>query len=70
MEIKRIKGANMGIDLCSEHVSWEQDKCPWNTKEEVNKHRCAVKDISICPYFLGVERKDTVLCSYPHKLND
>lgn len=60
----------MDIDLTSEDISWEQDKCPWNRADESNRHRCAVKDISICPYFMGIERLDTVLCSYPHKMND
>ena len=46
-------------------MSWECDKCPWN-----EKHKCAVKNISICKYFREVlvdKDKgilDTVLCGY------
>lgn len=66
-EIKKLKGANMDIDLVSEKsaIQWKQDLCPWNREESTNEHKCAVKNISICPYFCGVEYLDTVLCSYP-----
>lgn len=30
-----------------------------------NKHKCAVKSTSLCKYFSGIEKGDTVLCSYP-----
>jgi len=59
----------MDISL-TEEASWHMDKCPWNVEEETNKHKCAVKGTFICPYFMGVERKDIVLCTYPNKLND
>jgi hypothetical protein len=66
--IRKLKGANMDIDLATPHgdIAWEQDGCPWNTAEQTNTHRCAVKNISICPYFCGVEYIDTVLCCYPN----
>ena len=66
--IRKLRGANMDIDLATpaEHIAWEQDRCPWNVAEQTNAHRCAVKNVSICPYFCGVEYLDTVLCSYPH----
>jgi hypothetical protein len=69
--IHKPKGANMDIDLITprDDISWEQDACPWNAVEESQKHRCAVKNISICPYFRGIEHLDTVLCSYPKKLD-
>jgi hypothetical protein len=68
-KIKKLKGANMDIDLATPEVKihWEQDKCPWNLKEKTEKHKCAVKNDSICPYFCGIEYPDKVLCSYPHK---
>ena len=69
--IHKLKGANMDIDLATppEDIGWKQDACPWNTAEETNEHHCAVKNTSICPYFHGVEYLDTLLCSYPEKLN-
>ncbi len=67
--IKKLKGANMDIDLVTEKsdIPWKQDSCPWNKEEGTNEHRCAVKNISICPYFCGIEYLDNVLCSFPHK---
>lgn len=63
----KLKGANMDIDLVTdpEKINWKQDKCPWNEKENSNKHKCAIKNISICKYFKGIEFLDTVICSYP-----
>jgi len=66
--IKKLDGANMDIDLTSrDKVSWKQIKCPWNEAEKNNKHKCAVKNISICKYFCGIEYLDNVLCCYPEK---
>ena len=73
--IKKLDGANMDIDLITspEKISWKQDKCPWNIAEKTNKYRCALKNVSICPYFCGIEYLDNVLCCYPaknpHKIN-
>ena len=66
--IKRLKGANMDIDLASPKgsIAWEQDGCPWNQAEGTSTHKCAVKSVSICPYFCGVEYLDALLCSYPN----
>ncbi|MFO7585364.1 MAG: hypothetical protein R6W69_11590 [Anaerolineales bacterium] len=66
--IRRLAGANMDIDLASPpgSIAWSQQKCPWNEAEKTDAHRCAVKNISLCPYFCGVEYLDTLLCSYPH----
>ena len=68
-EIKELKGANMDIDLAtkSDDISWEQDQCPWNKANNTTKHKCAVKNVSICKYFCGIKYLDTVLCSYPNK---
>ena len=67
-EIIKLGGANMDIDLVSEDkTSWKQMKCPWNEKEGTKEHKCAVKNISICPYFCGIEYLDVVLCCYPNK---
>jgi hypothetical protein len=69
-EIKRFDGANMDIDLVSQDkTSWKQMQCPWNEAEGVNVHKCAVKNVSICRYFCGIEYLDNVLCSYPNKNN-
>lgn len=56
----------MDIDLTTNtsDISWEQDECPWNKEENTKEHKCAVKNVSICKYFCGVERLDTVLCDY------
>lgn len=65
--IHKLKGANMDIDLatpCAD-IAWQQDACPWNQAESTNAHRCAVKNVSICPHFRGVEYMDTLLCNYP-----
>ncbi len=66
--IKKLDGANMDIDLTTENndISWDQDKCPWNEAENSNEHKCAIKNISICPYFCGIEYLDNVLCCYPN----
>lgn len=63
--MKELRGANMDIDLLrSKDVSWAQDKCPWNEAEQTSKHKCAVKDISLCPYFKGIKYPDLVCCTY------
>lgn len=68
-KIIKLKGANMDIDLVTDEksIDWEQDKCPWNKIEKTNEHKCAVKNISICSYFCGVEYEDTLLCCYPNQ---
>ena len=70
-EIKELKGANFDIDLTTppENITWKQDKCPWNEAESIDKHKCALKNVSICPYFCGIKLLDTILCSYPEKRN-
>ena len=67
--IQKLKGANMDIDLASppDSIAWQQAMCPWNMAEETDGHKCAVKNISICPYFCGVEYLDTLLCCYPNE---
>ena len=67
--IKKLRGANMDIDLATPQaeIAWKQDACPWNATETTILHRCAVKNISICPYFCGIEYFDTLLCCYPHE---
>ena len=64
--IRKLRGANMDIDLATPpgEIAWEQDACPWNLAEGAHDHRCAVKNVSICPYFRGVEYLDTLLCGY------
>ncbi len=66
--ITRLAGANMDIDLATspEQISWQQDECPWNVAEGTHAHKCAVKNVSLCRYFRGVEYPDTLLCCYPH----
>ena len=66
--IKKLKGANMDIDLIqNKDVAWEQDKCPWNESEKSNNHKCAIKNVSICKHFRGIEKPDRVLCDYVNK---
>lgn len=69
MTMNKLHGANMDIDLTTPvgEIEWEQDACPWNVADGVNTHRCAVKNVSICEYFCGIEALDTVLCSYQNK---
>ncbi|MFN2150795.1 MAG: hypothetical protein ACK2T5_04300 [Anaerolineales bacterium] len=66
--IRKLSGANMDIDLTtpSGQIEWQQDACPWNQAENTNQHKCALKNVSICPYFRGIEYLDVVLCSYPN----
>jgi hypothetical protein len=68
-QIRKLKGANMDIDLATRlgSIAWEQDHCPWNEAEQMNAHKCAVKNVSICPCLCGVEYFDTLLCCYPNK---
>jgi len=66
--MKRLKGGNLDIDLLGDtKVDWEQDQCPWNEKDKSQEHKCAVKNISLCRYFRGVEHPDVILCNYPNK---
>jgi hypothetical protein len=61
--IGKLSGANMDIDLVSQaDTAWKQTECPWKSAENVRSHRCALKNVSICPYFCGVEYLDVVLC--------
>jgi len=71
-EVRELGGANMDIDLIqNKKMSWKCDKCPWNEAENTDKHKCAVKNISLCDYFRGIkvdkvkDRWDIVLCAYP-----
>ncbi len=59
----------MDIDQATPNgeIAWKQDRCPWNEAEATDTHKCAVKNVSICPYFCGVEYLDTLLCCYPNK---
>ena len=68
-KIRKLKGANMDIDLATTPgtISWQQERCPWNEAEGTDIHKCAVKNVSICPYFRGVEYIDTLLCCYPNE---
>jgi hypothetical protein len=65
--INKLVGANMDIDLATpaNQISWSQEKCPWNARESNDQHHCAVKNVSICPYFCGVEYPDSLLCCFP-----
>ena len=67
--IRKLSGANMDIDMATptDDIPWQQDECPWNRAEGTQEHRCAVKNISICRYFCGVEYLDTLLCCYPEE---
>jgi len=67
--ITKLSGANMDIDLTTPtgDIPWEQETCPWNAAEQTAAHRCAVKNVSICPYFCGMEYLDVILCCYPHE---
>jgi hypothetical protein len=68
-KIRKLKGANMDIDLATPQgkIAWEQDGCPWNEAEGTDIHKCAVKNVSICPFFCAVEYIDTLLCCYPNE---
>ncbi|MBU1198916.1 MAG: hypothetical protein KKF46_05795 [Nanoarchaeota archaeon] len=67
-KILSLKGADMDIDLIhNSDLDWKQDKCPWNELEGTDKHKCAVKNTSICKYFRGIKKPDTVLCGFSGK---
>lgn len=63
--VKKIIGANMDIDFSNPNFG--NSCCPWNSDENTDIHKCAVKDTSICKYFCGIQYLDSVLCSYPHE---
>ncbi|MCX6766001.1 MAG: hypothetical protein NT136_03520 [Candidatus Moranbacteria bacterium] len=68
IKFRHLKGANMDIDLISnKKIHWKQDDCPWNVEEKSKKHKCAVKNVSICKYFKGIEYLDIVICAYNKK---
>jgi len=59
--MRRIGGANMDIDFSkTKGMDWMPGECPWG-----KNYKCAVKNTSICKYFEGVEKWDTLLCGYP-----
>lgn len=65
--MKKLKVANIDIDLISsKKINWKQDKCPWN-EEETEIHKCAVKNTSLCKYFKGIKYPDIILCDYKKK---
>ena len=68
-KVRKLSGANMDIDLTSEEsdIHWQQAVCPWNKEDNTKEHKCAVKNISICKFFCGIEYLDSVLCSYPYE---
>ena len=68
MGMRKLSGSNMDIDLVTDagKIAWKQEPCPWNEEEHTQEHQCAVKNISICPYFCGIEYLDSVLCCYPN----
>jgi len=65
--MNRLTGANMDIDLTTPagRIAWSQARCPWNEAAGSEAHACALKNVSICRYFCGIEYPDTVLCCYP-----
>jgi hypothetical protein len=71
-KIKQLSGANMDIDLASAQsdIHWKQSSCPWNQAENTSEHKCAVKNISLCDYFCGIQYLDSVLCSYPYEASE
>ena len=62
---KKLDGANMDIDLFTneKNIHWKQDKCPWNGADG-QLHKCAVKNVSLCEYFWGIEKPDKIICLY------
>lgn len=66
--VKKLRGANLDIDFSN--ADFGSSKCPWNEAEGTSDHKCAVKNVSICAYFCGVQYLDSVLCSYPHPCLD
>jgi len=66
--LRKLSGANMDIDLTTPkgQIEWQQDQCPWNQADGHDQHKCAIKNVSICPYFRGIEYLDVVLCNYPN----
>jgi len=69
IKIRSLDGANMDIDLVTpeDDIPWTQDPCPWNEADGTVEHHCAVKNVSICPYFCGIKYADNVLCCYPNE---
>ncbi len=64
--IRKLKGGNLDLDLIPNSlVAWEQDQCPWNQVDKSTTHKCAIKNVSMCDYFEGIEAPDIVLCSFP-----
>ena len=70
LPVRKLSGANMDIDLTTpgDQIDWNQDQCPWNWAENTDQHKCAVKNVSICRYFLGVEYLDNVVCNYQNNV--
>ena len=63
--MKKLKGADMDIDLIPDpNISWKKSVCPWNAADGTNSHKCALKSVSICKYFKGIEEPDVVLCDF------
>ncbi len=58
------------MDIDFSNADFGTSRCPWNAAEGMDAHKCAVKDVSICDYFCGVQFVDSVLCSYPRPALD
>ena len=68
-DLFKLNGANMDIDLTTPEgqIKWQQQICPWNGADGTVEHKCAIKNVSICPYFCGIEYLDKVICCYPNE---
>lgn len=64
-QVKKLMGSNMDIDFSN--ADFGNSVCPWNAAEKTDSHKCAIKNVSICKYFCGVQYLDSVLCSYPYE---
>lgn len=64
-KIKKLMGANMDIDFSN--ADFGNSECPWNNADGTRDHKCAVKNVSICKYFCGIQYLDSVICSYPYE---
>ena len=64
-KVNKLIGSNMDIDFSN--ADFGNSQCPWNIANKTDKHKCAVKNTSICKYFCGIQYLDSVFCSYPHE---
>ena len=68
-DLLKLNDANMDIDPTTPkgQIEWQQQTCPWIEADGKVEHKCVIKNVSVCPYFCGIEYLDKLICCYPNE---